>query len=300
MEDNELVKRIKQMSEYLVDEEAIAAALRIPEEVVHDVLAGRANMSSSETEKQSILEVQSNPVYRQRIISVWRGRGGVGCTTIALHLAYVLEQIMSVLLVDLNAAVAGSDVGYYLRTSAYPNMETFSKGGHLSSAVIQAESGLWVLLPPLFCGIEEGTVKRLAVEARNDFDAIIFDLPNADVGYVAEAVSCSNTLVMVTNGLPHEMDRVSARKIESQNQSQKETILVANGCSCDGESRRVYDKIVETPEDRDLPSKMERGVFYKKGTPPTIGAEKIRDMIFGVRSQEEGGFRKVVKLLRGS
>ena len=132
------------MSEYL-DEEAIAAALRIPEEMVHDVLAGRASMSSSETEKQSVLEVQTNPVYRQRIISVWRGRGGVGCTSIALHLAYVLEQMMSVLLVDLNAMAAGSDVGYYLRLSEYPNMETFSKQGTIEFGCDPGGHGLWVL-----------------------------------------------------------------------------------------------------------------------------------------------------------
>ncbi len=87
---------------------------------------------------------------------MWRGRGGAGCTSVALHLAYALEQMMSVLLVDLNALAAGSDVGYYLRTSEYPNIETIAKDGPLSSAVIQVEPGLWVLLPPLFSGIEKG------------------------------------------------------------------------------------------------------------------------------------------------
>lgn len=64
MADDDLIQKIKQMSEYL-DEEAIAAALRIPEGMVHDALAGRVSMSSSETEKQSVLEVQTNPVYRR-------------------------------------------------------------------------------------------------------------------------------------------------------------------------------------------------------------------------------------------
>ncbi len=58
-------------------------------------------------------------------------------------------------------------------------------------------------------------------------------------------------------------------------------------------------KVVEIPEDRDLPAKMERGVFYKKGSHLTAGAEKIRDMLFGMRSQDEAGFRKAVKLLGG-
>lgn len=175
--------------------------------------------------------------------------------------------------------------------------DIYQGGGPLNSAVIQVESGLWVLLPPLFGVIEKGLVERFTVEARKDFDAIIFDLPNNDTDCVMDAVSCSNVLVMVVNSLPHEMNRVLARKIESQNQ--KETILVANGCSCVGEARRVYDKVVEIPEDRDLNSKMERGMFYKKGSPLTTGTEKVRDMTFGLRSQEDSGFRKVVKLLRG-
>ena len=294
MEDGDLKKKIRQMSEYL-DEEAVAAALRIPAGIVHDILAGRADLSRSEAEHQTVLQVRSNPVYRQRVISVWRGRGGVGCTSVALHLAYVLEQIMSVLLVDLNAMAAGSDIGYYLRTSEYPNMETLSKGGPLCSAVIQVEPGLWVLLPPLAGGIEKGIVERLAIEVRKDFDVIIFDLPNTDADHVMEAVSCSNALVMVVTGQPQEMARVFARR----NQLQKETMLVANGCSCDGEIRRVYDKVVEISEDRDLPAKMDRGVFYKKGSPLTAGAEQIRDALFGMRSQEEGGFRKAMKLLLG-
>ncbi len=127
MADDDLIRKIKNMSEYL-DEDAIAAALRVPAETVHDILAGRASMSRSESEHQTVLQVQSNPVYRQRIISVWRGRGGVGCTSVALHLAYVLEQKMSVLLADLGAVAAGSDMGYYLRTSEYPNIEAISRG----------------------------------------------------------------------------------------------------------------------------------------------------------------------------
>ena len=292
---DELVNKIRRMSEYL-DEGAIAAALRIPVETVHDVLEGRVNLSRSESENQTVLQVQTNPVYRQRIVSVWRGRGGVGCTSVALHLAYVLEQMMSVLLVDLNAVAGGSDVGYYLRLPEYPNMESLSRGGPLSSAVIQAESGLWVLLPPLSGGIDEGAVSKMVVEARKDFDVVVFDLPNIDTDPVQTAVACSNALVMVTNGLPQEMTRVLSRK----NQAQRETVLIANGCPRDRNVKKEYIKIIELPEDKELASRMEKGTFYKKGSPLTTGAEKLRDMLFGIRPQEEGGFRKVMSYFLGA
>lgn len=296
MEDN-LGKRIRQMAEYL-EEEAIAAALKIPAETVRDLLAGRASMSKTETERQTELHVHSTPVYRQRIVSVWRGRGGAGCTSVAVCLAYVLEQAnLTVLVVDLNLVTAGSDLGYYLRTSEYPNMETLSKGGPLSSAVIQVENGLWVLLPPYSGIIEKGLVEQSTIEARMKFDAVIFDLPNIDANHVMEAVSCSNTLVMVTNGLQPELNRVLARKSHF---SQTDVIFVANGYSFDGRMKKEFANVVEIPEDRDLPSRMERGIFYKKGSPLTTGAEKIRDLLFGAPSQGDGGFRKAIRMIIGN
>jgi hypothetical protein len=292
----DLTRKIRQMSEYL-DEEAIAAALRIPVETVRDIIRNRVSIRETATEKETILQVATNPVYRQRVISVWRGRGGAGCTSLALHLAYLLEQAMSVLLVDLNVTAAGSDLGYYLRLPEYPNLEAFSRDGRLSSAVIQVESGLWVLLPPITGTIDKTLVSRLATDGRKDFDTVIFDLPNTDDEFVLEVLAYSNALVMVANGLPWEMNRVLARR----NRAQKETVLVANGCTCGSNTRSEYDKLVEIPEDNDLHTRMERGVFHKKGSPLTTGAEKIRDLLFGMRPQEEGGFGKVMRhLLAGT
>ena len=95
-------------------------------------------------------------------------------------------------------------------------------------------------------------------------------------------------------------DEQGARqKIEMQNYSQKDTIFVANGCSCDGESGRMYDKVVEIPEDRDLPCKDGEGYVLQKGISADIGAEKIRDMLYGMHSPGSGGFRKAMKILLG-
>jgi len=282
------------MSEYL-DEDAIAAALRIPVKTVRGIIQDRVSIRETATGKETILQIATNPVYRQRIISVWRGRGGAGCTSIALHLAYLLEQMMIVLLVDLGASGAGSDLGYYLHLPEYPNLEALSRDGRLSSAVIQVESGLWALLPPTTGTIDKTAVARLAAEARRDFDVVIFDLPNTDDEFVLEAVAYSNAMVMVANGLPQEMNRALTRK----NRSQKETVLVANGYACDGNARCGYAKVVEIPEDKDLQARMERGVFYQKGYPFTAGAEKIRDSLFGMRPLEESGFG-IRRLLAGA
>ena len=247
------------MSEYL-DEESIAAALRIPVETVHDAIAGNIVIEETETEKETIIQIANPAVYRQRIISVWRGRGGVGCTSVALHLAYLLEQMMSVLLVDLNTACAGSDVSFYLRQPEYPNMEALTHAGQLTQAVIQAEPALWVLLPPETGPIEKEKVSLLMTEARQGFDAVIFDLPNTDDEGILEAVACSNALVMVTTGCTQEMNRVLARS----NKSQKETVLVANGYACDAKTRKAYPKVVEIPADKDSQARMERGISTRR------------------------------------
>jgi len=282
------------MSEYL-DEESIATALRIPVETVHDAIAGNIVIEETETEKETIIQIANQAVYRQRIISVWRGRGGAGCTSVALHLAYLLEQMMSVLLVDLNTACAGSDVSFYLRQPEYPNMEALTHAGQLTRAVIQAESALWVLLPPETGPIEKEKVSLLMNEARQGFDAVIFDLPNADDEGILEAVACSNALVMVTTGCAQEMNRVLARS----NKSQKETVLVANGYACDTKTRKAYPRVVEIAIDKDAQARMEKGAFYKKGTPLSIGAEKIRNVLFGMDPQEKRGFN-VIGRLRGA
>ena len=76
-------------------------------------------------------------------------------------------------------------------------------------------------------------------------------------------------------------------------------MLVANGYACDGNARCGYAKVVEIPEDKDLQARMERGVFYQKGSPFTAGAEKIRDSLFGMRPLEESGFG-IRRLLAGA
>ncbi len=200
---------------------------------------------------------------------------------------------MSVLLVDLNTACAGSDVSFYLRQPEYPSMEALTHAGQLTQAVIQAEPALWVLLPPETGPIEKAKVSLLMTEARQCFDAVIFDLPNADDEGILESVACSNALVMVTTGCAQEMSRALARS----NKSQKETVLVANGYACDAKTRKAYSKVVEIPADKDSQARMEKGVFYKKGAPLSVGAEKIRNALFGMQPQEKRGF---VGRLRGA
>jgi MinD-like ATPase involved in chromosome partitioning or flagellar assembly len=293
VDGNNLTKKIRQMSEYL-SEEAIAAAFKMPLATVHDIVLGHLNISETVTEKETVLQVVTQPVYRQRIIAVWRGRGGAGCTSVALHLAYLLEQIMAVLLVDLQTTAVGSDLAHYLHLPEYPNLDTLSRDGCLSSAVIQVESGLWALLPGATAA-GGNVVARLITEARREFDAVIFDLPNTDDEGVLEAAACSNALVMVAGGTPQEMNRLLARK----NRAQKEAVLVTNGYACGKKYGGSYATVVEIPEDNALQVRMAKGVFYKKGSPFTVGTEKIRDALFGSQPEAKNFGKMMRHLLAG-
>lgn len=74
---------------------------------------------------------------------------------------------------------------------------------------------------------------------------------------------------------------------------------MANGYACDAKTRKAYPKVVEIPDDRDGQARMEQGVFYKKGAPLSVGAEKIRNVLFGMQPQEKRGFN-VIGRLRGA
>jgi len=73
-------------------------------------------------------------------------------------------------------------------------------------------------------------------------------------------------------------------------------VLVTNGYICDAKTRKVYSKVVEIPADKNSQARMEKGVFYRKDAPLSVGAEKIRNALFGMQPWEKKGF---VGRLRG-
>ncbi|SHE97652.1 hypothetical protein SAMN02745218_01191 [Desulfofundulus australicus DSM 11792] len=283
------IEKVRRMAEYL-DEEAVAAALGVPVGAVREILAGRVEVK--EDVKGTLVQVASSS-YRQRVVSVWRAKGGAGCTAVAIHLAHVVAEVMTVLFVDMDFSVGGSDATLYLGLPDSPDMETFTRKG-LESAVVQVEPGLWALRPPAFPGsFQFGSedVTRLVVEARKSFDAVVFDLPNRDDGYVAEAVNCSNAVVMVTLGFPGELVRAAARC----GNLKKDVLLVANGYKCGPEALERFKDlagVVELPEERGLEERMYSGVFTGRGA-FYDGIGRVRDVLF--RPRDGGLFRRVTE-----
>lgn len=286
----DLTEKVRELSKYL-DDEAIAQALKLTPEAVRDILEGRAEIAQVERSDYSgpVIHVSSvKTAYRQKVISVCRAKGGVGCTVIALGLAYSLSKEIKTLLVDLNLSEGGSDLSYYLNLPEYPHLGALTD--NLESCVISVEPNFYVLQAPKRASAEEQEVGQIITLARQDFDAIVIDLPNSQGEIVKEAVQQSNTIVAVTSGMASELLRLAAILGTC---FRKDVIVAANRCDLPAEAREAFagKKIIRIEHDGslarvfekcDLPG--EKSVFMK-------GIGRIKDAVF---DREKKGVLKTI------
>ncbi|MGI9862529.1 AAA family ATPase [Moorella naiadis] len=293
----DLETRVKKMAEYL-DVEAIAAALKMPVETISDILDGKAEIKALPAGKQlasPVVQVNTARVaYRQRVIAVWRAKGGVGCTAVALYLAWLLKDMLRVLLIDLNFAAGGSDLSYYLNLPEYPHI-----GGaeyDLEQSLINVEEGFYVLQAPR--RLEEvkthdGLVTGIINYARPAFDVIIFDLPNSRDICVTEAVLNATTVIFVTAGSEQEVVRAALR---ARNYPGKECFLLANGSKLNMRLARDlgFERIIEIQHDPGLREALENGDVLKKNSPFMAGMTALRDSLYENPERKGGIFKKLL------
>lgn len=276
--DMDLVSKVRKMSEYL-DDEAIAEALKLTPETVRDILEGKAEIREiRQPDRGPVVHVSSvKTAYRQKIVSVCRAKGGVGCSMVSLGLAYSLSREIKTLLIDLNLAEGGGDLSYYLNLPEYPHMGVFNN--NLEQCSINVEPNLYVLQAPRHISNEGEKIDQIIGLARQDFDAVVIDLPNFQCGFTAEAMRQSNTLVAVTGGMDLELVRLAV--LLSKYQS-KHVIIAANRCELPREAMEVFadretvkiehdGALLRTLERCDLPG--EKSVFMR-------GIEQLKDAVF--------------------
>jgi len=252
-----LIEKVRELSRYL-DDEAIAQALKLTPEAVRDILEGKAEVAQIEQPGQAgpVIQVSSvKTAYRQKVISVCRAKGGVGCTVIALGLAYSLSKEIKTLLIDLNLFEGGSDLSYYLNLPEYPHLGVLTD--YLERCVINVEPEFYVLQAPKHISDEKEKVGQAIALARQDFDAIVIDLPNSQDNSVKEAMQQSNTIVAVTSGIASELVRLAAILSTC---CRKDVIIAANRCGLPTEAREAFadKKIVKVEHDGSLVKVFER------------------------------------------
>lgn len=288
----DVISKVRELSKYL-DDEAIASALKIPVETVRDILDGKAVVEQVQTTEQSGTVIHVNSVktaYRQKIISVLRAKGGVGCSVIALGLAYLLSKEIKVLLIDLNLSEGGGDLTYYLNLPEYPHMGLFSDD--LETCVVNVEPNFYVLQAPRNVSGEKEKVGQIINLARQDYDAVVIDLPNRnEEEFVNEAMRQSNTLVAVTGGMKLELLRLGVVLNDYQ---RKDIIIAANRCVLPGDAEELFEgrKIITIEHDGSLRKVFERCDLPGEKSVFMRGVSKIRDVLFD--REQKGILRRLI------
>lgn len=279
------MSKIKELSK-LLNEEAIAEAFNLTPEAVRDIIEGKAEVEKIERPQGSgtIIQVSSvKTAYRQKVISVCRSKGGVGCTLVALGLTYLLSRELRSLLIDLSfpwgkgLPWGPGDLSCYLGLPEYPHMGIFR--GVLEECVIELEPNFHVLQPPHERVDDLPGAGQLIGLARQDYDAVVLDLPNSCGNQVEEALRHSTTLVMVTTGLESELVRLAALAGRFRH---KELFIVANMCELPPEAEEAFTgvRVFHLERDGTLLRTLLGGDLPEMKSPFMCGLSRVKDALF--------------------
>ncbi len=275
----DLEARIRRMVEYL-DEEAVASALQVPVEVVRGVLRGEAVLKEAGASGE-VVRIQT-VAHRQRVVAVWRAKGGVGATALAAHLARDLGERMRTLLADCDFDPMGSDLPHYLGVEAdFPGPWDPEALGELA---LDSGWGFDVLLPPFGAGPEAlvpDLVRGVMAAARRDYDAVVLDLPSRVSPGVWEAARSATTVVVVLGAVRREAMRARWRL---ERCGGKELYAVVSGCATDAEALREMvgvRAVVAIPYDPELDRALEEGRLLPGDSVFGRGVGELRRLVYG-------------------
>ncbi|MBE3582137.1 MAG: hypothetical protein IMW96_11000 [Thermoanaerobacteraceae bacterium] len=295
-----LEEKVKRMAEYL-DPKAISAALKIPVETVRDILDGKAQVQEvpGASKAPAVVQVSSARVaYRQRVIAVWRAKGGVGATSVALGLAWLLKDLMRVLLVDCSFGVGLGDISFVLDLPEYPHVKAFEYGG-IAGAVINVEPTLDVLQAPRnrseIDELPRDVLARAVNSARSTYDVIICDLPNAEGPPVQGVLENANTLLLVTGGEDGEKSRLLARLAEVDLKGKEVFLLCNRGSDGNGPIAEVLSfREFAVPADPELARGLRRGQVFSLNGSFMRALVEVRDAMYENQAVQKGGiFRRI-------
>ncbi|MEG6617501.1 P-loop NTPase [Peptococcaceae bacterium 1198_IL3148] len=302
MNRHEIVQQVKEMSVFC-DVEGIADALKITPQAVQDILDGKdIEIQETEVDNQPVIQVKTTTmVHRQKIIAVWRAKGGVGATSVAMTLARQISEKMTTILLDLNFEEGGSDLLHYLDMPRYPQMKL---PDNIWDRVEEVQNNLYVMHPITHVvGQEKITpqdIQQLILNARQEFDAIVLDLPNGQDECILEAVKNANALALVMTSGRQEGFR--AAKLASMFNSKKQ-IFVANAGLKEKQVKEVVpaEQIIVIPYDKSLDDKLEKQIPVSVKSPFYHGVKGIYETIFDEEFDEvpEGKFKELIYNTKG-
>jgi MinD-like ATPase involved in chromosome partitioning or flagellar assembly len=163
----------------------------------HPVPAGAAPMSATQPARPPL----------GRIVTVFAGKGGVGKSTVATHLAIGLVRFYGYRTLLVDGDLWYGDVGFLLNTASKKSIFDLCQGDELDAATVQRalvrhESGLYVLLRPeeMIAAekIDAATIERTLELARSGFDYIIVDTRASMDESTLQILDTSDQILLVT------------------------------------------------------------------------------------------------------
>jgi MinD-like ATPase involved in chromosome partitioning or flagellar assembly len=159
--------------------------------------------------------IEKVKAVKQKIITVFRAKGGVGTTTISYFMATLLKNIKT-LIIDLNFNEGCSDLGYYLNTPKTPNLTLFSESydkNSFQNCLISINNSVDIILPPpsheISNRIDLKEIYSLVELARKKYDLMIFDLPNKINEFYLGITDISDTLLIVSDESTGSLGRIT-------------------------------------------------------------------------------------------
>lgn len=184
--------------------------LPVAEDELADILSGSAGKSSGAPDRGSGDSRQGS------VIVVTRARGGIGATTIATNLAYLLQDRRGMLrkkarrrvaIVDLDLQFG--DVGIFLDVEDGGAMMEIAKGLHvpdrnfIRGALIESKCGVSVLPAPSqpipVDALDSGKVAGILDALRAEYDYVVVDMPQALVPWIAPVLARADKILMATD-----------------------------------------------------------------------------------------------------
>lgn len=279
------------MAVYL-NEDAIARALKVDIGVIKGILQG--NVTKVEREESKVVNIKYQKVaFRQRIVSFFRAKGGIGNTLLALNLAAMISEFTNVLYIDLCATISkgivDSDALEMAGLDPY-----FAEPGRSD---FKMSATLTYLPYPVTQ--QDYDIAGEVLEARKNYDVIIIDLPNIQDDRVLNAISVSNTLVITFSGNTSELSRCSS--LYGQQLEDKDVLLILNGgLTMDDANARAAAHRFQIDEENcisiPLDNKIELGLVPPK-SPVYYRMQDIIRLLYGDQfiKKEEGLLGRLFK-----
>lgn len=304
MQDDKLVQKIREMHQYCTPE-GIAAALKIPLEAVNAVLEGKPVQIENRLagEKPVVVVKATASTHRRKCIGIVRTKGGIGTSTLAVHLANTLSNKLTVLLMDLNPN--GGDTKPYV----------LDKGLHLGQALSLVTLRLTDNLN--FYYPQPGEVKdvprlqktiQLAIDT---FDTVLLDLPNMGQKDLQEIIRHCNAVIILLDTTLQGVEKLLSWHYLSV---LKEKYLVVNNCRGIEISEKVLQQMVQQFDEYDikegiylpfateLTAVFNRGDFISRRSPYQEGIFSLTEAIFPglVNSKKSDSlFTRITRLIGG-